>query len=520
MARFTRTNTPLLEPTVAFMAGIAIFASWGYVVSGVALGAILAVFVLLKLLFFRRIASWRRLLLGWGLCFVAGAAWAGWRWVDPRPAAAHHGERLTFLGRVESIPQVRGRWERSTATLYCFTDSVSGDWTPLEDLTVSLYVDTAARPDTRLELGEIVRLRGRIYASDSTGYDLYMRRTQGITARCFAWSVARVDIDTTLGNRIALFRKELGNRLLQNHSDAAASIMQALAIGNPSDIDRSLRADYSRSGVAHLLAVSGLHVGIIFMILNLLFGWLRLIRHGLFALGGIVIVSLCGYAVLTGLSPSAVRAVVMFSLLQVGLMLSRSTNSLNTLCAASLLILVGNPYYIHHIGFRLSFAAMVGIITLYSPLARLWMPRQRVWRWLWSLTLVGITAQLGTFPLVMYHFGQLQLAGLLLNPLIWFTVPVIIVGSLLYLASGWGWVYGVTHTVTDLQNRVVDRMASYRWVAVNGIELSAWACAMLYVGVITLIVWVNRRSAAKTRSYFSDPSADEPEELLRSRAAK
>ena len=184
-------------------------------------------------------------------------------------------------------------------------------------------------------------------------------------------------------------------------------------------------------------------------------------------------------------------------------MLSRYTNSFNTLCAAALLILLWNPYYIYHIGFQLSFAAMVGIITLYQPLARFRMPRHTLLRWLWSLTLVGITAQVGTFPLVMYHFGQLQLAGLLLNPLIWFTVPAIIGGSLLYLVSHWEWVFALTRTVTDWQNAVITRMGSHDWVAVTGSRLSGWACAAIYLAIIALIVWINRRSALRTRSYFS-----------------
>lgn len=507
------------------MAGIAVCSTWGSGVSSLLLGGFLGVIIWVKLLFFRQIASWQRLFAGWGLFFVAGAGLAEWQRIDPTPAVEHHGERLTFLGRVESIPQIRGRWERSTATLYCFADSVSGDWIPLKELKINLFVDTSVQLNPRLRIGDLVRLRGRLYAADSTGYDLYMRRTRGISGRCFAWSAVRIDTDTTWNTRVESFRNRMGNRLLHNSTpnDAAGGIMQALAIGDQSEIDPQLRQHYARSGVAHLLSVSGLHVGIIFLILNFLFGWLRLFRHGYVALGLLVILSLCGYAVLTGLSPSVIRAVAMFSLLQIGLMLSRYTNSLNTLCAAALLILIGNPYYLYHIGFRLSFAAMVGIITLYQPLARLWMPRQAVLRWLWSLTLVGITAQIGTFPLVMYHFGQLQFAGLLLNPLIWFTVPIIIGGSLLYLASGWEWVYASTHAVTEWQNSIVGWMGSHRWAAVNGIELSAWGCGAIYLIIIVLIVWMNRLSQTQTRSYFSDSTTGSgpiSARVFRRRAAK
>ena len=114
----------------------------------------------------------------------------------------------------------------------------------------------------------------------------------------------------------------------------------------------------------------------------------------------------------------------------------------------------------------------------------------------------GVTAQIGTFPLVMYHFGQLQIAGLLLNPLIWFTVPLIIGGSLLYLASTWQWVFEGTHRIADWQNTIIGWTGSHPWIAVTGIRMSWWSCAAIYLIIIGSIVWINHNGAAKTRSYF------------------
>lgn len=506
MARFTRSNTPLLEPTLAFAAGILAFAlpdrADHIVLPFLVFGIVLAVLLPVKLWFAPRIASWGRM-AAWGLFFWAGTALAALHRVDPEPTLRHHGERLTFIGRIESVPEARGRWYRSDATLFCYADSTTQAWQPLES-RIRLYIDTTSR-NPRPRIGDVLRFRGRIYASDSSGYDLYMRRTRGFTARCFAWTAVRIGTDTTLTTRIEQLRHQWGTRLLARdtlYRDDAGPILQALAVGDQSDITPELRDSYSRTGVVHLLSVSGLHVGIVFLILNLMFGWIRLFRHGTVALGIVVILCLVCYAALTGLSPSVIRAVTMFSLLQIGLMLSRYTNSLNTLCAAALLLLIWNPYNLYHIGFQLSFAAMVGIITLYQPIARLWMPRHVLLRWLWSLSLVGITAQIGTFPLVMYHFGQLQLAGLLLNPLIWFTVPVIIGGSLLYLAGGWEWVLALTRTVAEWQNSAITWMAGHSWVAVTDIRLEAWLCAAMYLVILILIVWVNRRSSLKTRSYL------------------
>lgn len=512
MARFTRANTPLLEPAIALIAGILAFAipdrsgtlTWPLLI----LRIFLLVISILKLTGFRNSVSWPRIGM-WGTFYCLGIGLTAWHRVDPSPAVTHDGERLDFIARMESIPQIKSRWQRTEATLFCYADSTTGDWIPLNNLRIRIFADTSTRNPT-LRIGDIIRFKGKIYAVDSSGYDLYMLRTRGIAARCFTWNITRLERDTTpWQTRVEIFRNQLGNKLLSSDNNSTGDIIQALAIGNQADIDPELRDHYSRAGVAHLLSVSGLHVGIIFMILNLLFGWVRLIRRGYIALGIIVICALCGYTILTGLSPSVIRAVIMFSLLQIGLMLSRNTNSLNTLCAAAILLLLWNPYYVYHIGFQLSFAAMVGIITLYQPLARLWMPRNVIGRWLWSLTLVGMTAQIGTFPLVMFYFEQLQLAGLLLNPLIWFTVPVIICGALLYLASGWEWVFQIIHTVTGWQNAVIGRVAEQPWSTVTGIELAWWACASIYVIIVAFIIFVNYKSTAKTRSYFSD-SSDAP----------
>lgn len=510
MARFTRANTPLLEPVIALICGILTFAlsdRSGYptLSSFLLLGIFILIISILKLTQFRHSLSWNRIGM-WGIFYLIGIGLTAWHRIDPAPAVAHDGERLDFIARIESIPQIKGRWQRAEAILFCYADSTIDNWRPLNDLRIRLFADTSAK-NPILRIGDIIRFQGRIYAVDSSGYDLYMFRTRGIAARCFTWNITPLERDTTSRPiRVEIFRNNLGNRLFNATNKETGDIIQALAVGNQADIDPELRDHYSRAGVAHLLSVSGLHVGIIFMIINLLFGWVRLIRRGYTALGVIVIAVLLGYAVLTGLSPSVTRAVIMFSLLQIGLMLSRNTNSFNTLCAAAVLLLLWNPYYIFHIGFQLSFAAMVGIITLYQPLARLWMPRNTIGRWLWSLTLVGATAQIGTFPLVMYHFGQLQLAGLVLNPIIWFTVPVIICGAILYLVSGWEWVFHLIHTVTGWQNSIIGKVAEQPWSTVTGIRITWWLCAIIYLIIIALIIFINRTSTVKTRAYFSDLS--------------
>ena len=179
MARFTRSNTPLLEPTLAFAAGILAFAlpdrADHIVLPFLVFGIVLAVLLPVKLWFAPRIASWGQM-AAWSLFFWTGTALAALHRVDPEPTLRHHGERLTFIGRIESVPEARGRWYRSDATLFCYADSTTQAWQPLES-RIRLYIDTTSR-NPRPRIGDVLRFRGRIYASDSSSINFSMRQQE------------------------------------------------------------------------------------------------------------------------------------------------------------------------------------------------------------------------------------------------------------------------------------------------------------------------------------------------------
>lgn len=274
MARFTRANTPLLEPTIALICGILTFAipdrpGNSALPSLLLLGIFILIISILKLTKFRFSVSWDRIGM-WGIFYSLGIGLTAWHRVDPAPAVAHDGERLDFIARIESTPQVKGRWQRAEATLFCYADSTTGNLIPLNDLRIRIFADTSAKNPV-LQIGDMIRFRGRLYAVDSSGYDLYMLRTRGIAAQCFTWHITRLERDTaSWAIRVEILRNKLSNRLLSSKDNHTDNIIQALTIGNRADIDPELRDSYSRAGVAHLLSVSGLHVGIIFLIINLL----------------------------------------------------------------------------------------------------------------------------------------------------------------------------------------------------------------------------------------------------------
>ena len=210
----------------------------------------------------------------------------------------------------------------------------------------------------------------------------------------------------------------------------------ALTLGYKEDLDKELKHHFQASGAAHVLAVSGLHTGIIYALLI-----------GLFTLGGrykprhenqvarwtislLIITVLGAYAWLTGMTPSVVRAVLMLSLVEIGRALYRNSFSINTIASAAVLILLVNPTDLWSVSFQLSFAATTAIVlfaNIQHSLFRLQMLRSRVLRYFLGIVLVSVAAQLGTLPITMFYFKQVStyflLANLLVLPIASLLVP-------------------------------------------------------------------------------------------------
>lgn len=184
------------------------------------------------------------------------------------------------------------------------------------------------------------------------------------------------------------------------------AILQALVLGQRRDIDRALYAQYAAAGAVHILAVSGLHVGILFFIFQFLTKPLRRLLYGRQVQAMLVIVGLFSFALLAGLSPSVVRAASMFSLFVFAQALQRETNSMNTLFISFLGLLLINPLWIFHVGFQMSYLAVFFILLLQPKIYNLWWPKSWLLRKFWGITSVTLAAQIGVVPVSLYYFHQ------------------------------------------------------------------------------------------------------------------
>lgn len=386
--------------------------------------------------------------------------------------AEHHpvmpyGTKIEMIASVDDIPQIRGRWQRTTASVVSYKDS-TGTWHDAHS-KIQLNVDTAHQ----IAIADQIFFTAKQFPIDSTYRDYYLNR--GITGRVYAYNTQPISTDPSLLDRVRLFSNSLSQRIADIETDSQnIALMQALTVGDKRGLSPESRKAYNRTGVAHILAVSGLHVGIIFMLLSYVLRWLKLFKRGYLIYGGVIILILWIYAAVTGFSPSVLRAVIMFTLYQIGTMTLRETNNINTLAAAGMILLLTNPNYLYDMGFQLSFIAMIGIVLLHKPLSGLW-------RWkVWNLAALTIAAQIAVLPLSCYYFGNLPLMAIFINLALWAVVPTIIVLVFGYLITDIMVLGDCAAYIANLQNQFILRCSSESWIAIEGIEYPLWVLLLMY----------------------------------------
>lgn len=205
---------------------------------------------------------------------------------------------------------------------------------------------------------------------------------------------------------VPTFHDKIAYRLSNSLDADTAPIIMALILGQQHDINPTITKDYQLAGAVHILSVSGLHVGFILLLLQLLVKPFpntkkyRLVKMILIVLG------LWGFGILAGLAPSVLRSVTMYSFVTIGLYLKRTVNIYNTLCISAFLILLFDPNTLWNVGFQLSYLALFFIVWLQPKFKKFYVPKTKIGTYFWELTTVSFAAQLGTFPLSLYYFHQ------------------------------------------------------------------------------------------------------------------
>ncbi|MCF8369424.1 MAG: ComEC family competence protein [Bacteroidales bacterium] len=193
------------------------------------------------------------------------------------------------------------------------------------------------------------------------------------------------------------------------------AIASAILLGYDENLDADLKRQFSGAGAMHILCVSGLHVGIIVVILGHILFFLNLNRTTRILKVFLLILIIWSYAIITGLSPSVLRASAMFSAIVIGRSFKRKANIYNMLALSALALLLINPYYLWEVGFQLSYLAVFGIVLLFKPIYNFFIPNNLIVDWIWKITVVSFAATLSTLPLGIYYFDQFPNLFLLTN---------------------------------------------------------------------------------------------------------
>lgn len=222
------------------------------------------------------------------------------------------------------------------------------------------------------------------------------------------------------------FRKDLVQHFNAHIKDReAASIASTLILGYRADLSDEVIEAYSKTGTMHVLSVSGMHVGLVFLILNLLLKGLDRKKTLKFIKPALIIPLIWYYALITGFSPSVSRAALMLSFFVLGKSLNRSQNSYNLVAVSAFFLLIYNPYYLFDVGFQLSYLAVLGLIYIYPIIYHLTYLKNWLLDQIWSYCALSTAAQLATFTLSVYYFHQFPVYFLVSN--LFIVVPVTLI---------------------------------------------------------------------------------------------
>ena len=404
----------------------------------------------------------------------------------------------TLLARVREQPAARSKSVRLAADLW-LRDTVSGSFGYFG--TGLLYLQKDPRSQ-HLATGDLILLAGEPGLLPGPpvpgGFDMrgWFGR-KGIFYRLYApsgkWKYVARDPSFSIRRTAEGVRDRLLEILRENNVNGEEfSVAAALLLGYVTEMDRELLSDYSSSGAMHILSVSGMHVGVIYLFLEFLLGFLeRRKRNGGIASwlkAAVMVASIWSYAVLTGLSPPVQRAAIMLSMVIIGKNMQRQPEILNILAASLFIILVSDPFLLADTGCQFSYLAVAGIVLLYQPIYDLYVTSKWFPDKLWSLAAVSVAAQLITFPLGLYVFHQFPNYFLLTNIL---AVPlssiIIYTGILLLAVSPVPWLGAYTGKALSwmvwLLNQVVRFIDGLPGSVMKGVFLTLPEMLLLYAVV-------------------------------------
>lgn len=287
------------------------------------------------------------------------------------------------------------------------------------------------------------------------------------------------------------------------------SIINSLLFGERKFIDQEIVTAYANAGIMHILAISGLHVGILYIFLLTVLKPLKKINYKRIKILElfIILLVLWGFATLTGLSASVTRAVTMFTIIAIGNYLNRNSNIYNTIATSAFILLLFNPNFIFDVGFQLSYAAVLSIVAFQPFFKHFYFYKSKVLKFVTDLLLVSFVAQIGVLPLSLYYFNQFPVlflfANIIVIPLtiviLWTSFATLVLNFLFPVLS---------IEIGRLITFCIENMNGYaRWISgfehliIKNISFNEPLCFLSYIIICLFLVMINKPHPKKT-NYF------------------
>lgn len=331
-------------------------------------------------------------------------------------------------------------------------------------------------------------------------YRAYLGR-KGITGQVYPKDKEWMDLQVNSANPLYSFSYRFRDILLvslqrSGLNDDEFGVAAAILLGYDDNLADEVRKNYVAAGSMHILCVSGMHVGIIYLLASFLLGFLNRKKWQKTLKQVLLLALIWFYALIAGLSPSILRASLMISFVIIGELLNRKGFAINSIAASAFVLLCINPNNLFEIGFLLSYSAVMGIVVLHRPIYGLFYVKNKLLDKAWNITAVALAAQIATIPFTLFYFNQFStyfaLSNLFMTPI---SFIVVISGMILLLVSWipylnmlvgylvWGAVY--------IMNWVVAKVESLPSSIIKGLYVSELEFALLLAALLMLLLMIS-----------------------------
>lgn len=411
-------------------------------------------------------------------------------------------QEKVFLCRIEASPVQKSGNATGNVTIIAEMDSL-GRWHPME-IKILVYFKNDSLCKS-LGYGDIVLISGDLQTIPWPSNPYMFNFRQYLIKKQVFYQVFLEPGQWRLAGRLVSnpilawaeicrgkFLETLRKFKVEGQEFALAS---ALLLGTRDFLGNDIIQEFSHAGAIHVLSVSGLHVGIMYVVADKMLFFLKRGRRSRKLHQILIILSIWAYAFITGLPSSVVRAALMFSLIAVGKMFKRSSEGYNILAVAAFFQLWINPYEITQVGFQLSYLAVLGIFAFYKPFNDCINLYNKLISWIWSILAVSMAAQLATFPLACYYFNMFPVYFLVTNLIVvplaavvtYFAVALLVVGAAGLTFEWLAWPLNLSlHFMIDS----VDFIQSWPGAVIEPIIYTQGQVIVIYTAIIALFAWL------------------------------